>query len=513
MFLSTPVFIMQLPAKKPPLFKRQIPTLLGLGILIVSLVAGLLMFGSGTGVFAPRATPQTTPKNVKVTNLTDKSFTVSFYTDEATSGFVKFGTTADSLKTQASDDRDQLSGTVGEFRLHHVTVRGLTPNTTYFYTLGTGSSARFDNNGAPFTIKTFSAISGTPSLNKTVYGTVANRNGAPAEGSIVFLLSDNTAEMSTLVKSSGSWAISLSSALASDGTGYAQLAEDSNLSVIVQGIEPSESSVFSTSVSNAQPAPEVTLGETPEVGLLPGGEAAEGPIEEEFVEPANEIDQDLLNNGPATSGSLDELIAEATDEEETTDEEPVVQEAVLDLTVVAETETPTLVDQPVIKGSAAPGVVVTIEVHSEAVITQTLVADENGGFTLDVAQLSQQLEPGEHTVTYSYTDPNSGEVVTRTQTFMVADTSNQIAQANIGNSNGSSSFGSGNPFPVETPTPTPTPTPEPEEETTRSAVVATDSGTFTAGSVTNTIALIVGGIFFIGAGSWSWWLAQEMRED
>ncbi|HEX9817845.1 MAG TPA: hypothetical protein VGA89_03075, partial [Patescibacteria group bacterium] len=113
MFYDSSLFAMPIiPTKKTktPFAKRQIPTLLGLGILVVSLVAGVLVFGEGPGVFAPRATPETTPKNVRVTNLTDKSFTISFVTEEATSGFVKYGTQEGALRSQASDDRDQLSG-------------------------------------------------------------------------------------------------------------------------------------------------------------------------------------------------------------------------------------------------------------------------------------------------------------------------------------------------------------------------------------------------------------------
>jgi hypothetical protein len=44
-------------------------------------------------------------------------------------------------------------------------------------------------------------------------------------------------------------------------------------------------------------------------------------------------------------------------------------------------------------------------------------------------------------------------------------------------------------------------------------VVSTDGGTYQAGSVENTVILIVGGIFFIFAGVWSWWLAHEIREN
>src|SRR5690606_12599373 len=101
-------------------------------------------------VFSPRATPQTMPKNIQVTNLSDTGFSISFVTDEAVAGFIKYGTSPSDLSQQAGDDRDQLTGTVGTFMTHHITLRGLQPNTQYYYELGTGTSATFDNNGAPY---------------------------------------------------------------------------------------------------------------------------------------------------------------------------------------------------------------------------------------------------------------------------------------------------------------------------------------------------------------------------
>jgi hypothetical protein len=480
---------MQLPAKKPPFFKRQIPTLLGLAILVISLIAGVLLFSGGTGVFAPRATPETTPKNVKVTNLTDKSFTISFYTAENTAGFIKYGTEERALRSQAGDDRDQLSGSTGQYQLHHVTVRGLTADSAYYYVLGTGSGTQFDNDGVPFVIKTFPTLSTAPPVNKTIYGTVVTDAGSPAEGSIVYVTGEGVAEMSSLVKSSGSWAIALSSARTTNGAEFAALTDETNLNVIIQGVDPSKVSVFSTPIADAQPIPEITLGQIPEPK----------PVVEEPVE------TDAATTGSATGGSLDDLLSQIGDDAEQSalsETGDATASTVLNLETVSETETPVLVAEPIINGTAAPGVTVTIEVHSDAQITQTLVADADGGFSLNLAALGQQLDPGEHTVTYSYADPTTGETVTRTQTFVVADTSSQLALADT-----STQFGSGNPFPVTSPTPTPA-----QEETTRSAVVATDSGTFQAGSMTNTIALIAGGTFFITAGAWSWWLAREVRQ-
>jgi hypothetical protein len=494
---------------KTPMSKKQIPTLLGLGVLIISLVAGLMMFGEGTGVFAPRATPQTTPKNVKVTNLTDKSFTAVFYTDESTNGFLKYGTSASSMKSQSTDDRDQLSGSIGNYRLHHVTVRGLTPNTSYSYVLGTASRSDFDNNGVPFSVKTLSASTGAPPANKTIYGTIVTEAGAPAEGSVVFVSTEGVGEMSSLVKSSGSWALALSNARKYDGTGYAELTDTNLMNIIVQGVEPTKVSSFSNQVGASQPVAEVTLGQVPQ-----GQDLIDIPT----IEEENILDIDPLELSAPVDGGLESLTDFVDLEEEDgfegeSAEESLIQgteevadviviEEILDLSAVAEADRPVMVTQPIIKGKAAPNVEVSIEVHSDANILQTVTADSEGDFILNIIELQKFLEPGDHTVTYSYIDPVSGQTTTKTQSFIV-EAADDFAE-------NTSPFGSGNPFPVET-TPEPT-TPVATvtaEPSTRSAIVSTDSGTYTAGSVGNTLALIVGGLFFMFTGLWSWWLAHE----
>ena len=124
---------MQAPGKNQSVLNQKIPTLLGILILVAALVSGLIFFREGTGVFSPRATPQSAPKNIRVTNVTDSSFTVSFYTSEKTSAYVRYGTAASKLGSQASDDRDQFSGNVGSYHLHHITIQGLNPKTNYFF--------------------------------------------------------------------------------------------------------------------------------------------------------------------------------------------------------------------------------------------------------------------------------------------------------------------------------------------------------------------------------------------
>jgi hypothetical protein len=107
---------------------RKIPTLLGLLFLGGGLAVGMYVVQRGGGFF-PKASPETTPKHVKITNITDKSFSVSFITDEPTLGWVKFGDTPNNVKDRIADERDQVTGTAGQYVTHHITLTGLTANT------------------------------------------------------------------------------------------------------------------------------------------------------------------------------------------------------------------------------------------------------------------------------------------------------------------------------------------------------------------------------------------------
>jgi len=554
--------------KKKSVLQKQIPTMLGLFVLVVSLVGGVLLIGNGAGVFAPRATAETTPKNIRVSNVTDSSFTVSFLTEGDTVGFVKYGTTPDKLNSQSSDDRDQLTGTVGQYKTHHITIRGITPNTQYYYVLGTGSGATFDNSGTPFSIKT-AQRGGAPSAAKTAYGTVLTASGAPADGAIVYISIPNVGEMSSLVKATGSWAIPLSNARNADGSGYASISDDSVMSILVQGSQMSLSSQFAVPVSESQPVASVTLGQSPETGVATGSETSETIVvgDESSDTGVDVLSDDLLasesgtpsislsaTSSSTTSGSLSSLNSTATGgaspaaslatggattsgslaAAQTSTSAGALSSsttATPEVTVIdleATTKQTVTTSNPLLVGQAKPNVTITIQVNSETQINQQLVADSNGEFELDIAKLSEELEPGEHSATYSYTDPDTGKVVTKTVNFTVAPktttasgtggTSSQIAQANTtGATSSSQPFGSGNPVPVgsqsaiTTSTSSATATNSSKGGTTRSAQPATNSAIPVSGSVGTTFALVLGGLFFITAGGWSFWLAHEIE--
>jgi hypothetical protein len=497
---------------------KRIPTLVGVGLLVVALVISTVFFQQGLGIFSPRATAETTPKQVRITNVTDSSFSVSFLTESEISGAVKFGTAEKSLKQTATDHRDGLSGTIGEYKLHYINVRGLQPNTAYYYVLNTGGGALFDNNGTPFKIVT-ARRSGSPTAAKTVYGTVSNESGAPAEGAVVYIAIEGAGEMSSLVANSGSWAIPLSNARTVDGSEFAKITDETQLKVFAQGPSATQTATGSISVAEAQPIPTLVFGQTAIAA------SSETPVQEIPIETA-----------PATTSSTSSNLSQVTPLESPTSStstkltiEPDASDSAalgglteVDLTKTGDTPTTVTTGQPVITGKAAPNVTVTIEVHSDTEINQQLIANEDGTFSLDIASLSQTLEPGEHTVTYSYTDPITGQPVTETETFFVEPQSstNVLAQAT--------------PRPSATPTPTPSPTPFgtdnpfPIGGATKSAQSSssatstnsgktgkpsTASGMPVSGSVGTTMALVFGGLFFIISGGWSYWASKQYAED
>lgn len=515
--------------KQKSKLSKQIPTVFGLLILFAALVSGVFLFGQGTGVFAPRATPETTPKNIIVSNVTDKSFTVSFFTDESTIGYIKYGEQPNKFDKQASDDRDQLSGIVKDYRLHQVTVRGLQPGTTYYYTLGTGTGT-FDNQGEPYQIQTAARPSQSPPNNQTVYGNVFLSEQVPADGAIVFVESEGMGTLSTLVKASGSFGLSLANAFNLAKTDYVLVSDDTLLTIRVQAPDPQASTRMELSLADAQPVADILLSADQSLAVVD---------KDELLAPAaSDLGDDEQASAPAMLDAEEEASPSATADMDASalagllEEEVVVapptEEEIIHLGQVGESVEPVTIEttQPLIKQEGLPAnITIRITVHSDTQIDQTLTTDANGGFSLDVAALGQNLEPGEHTATYSYTDPITGEEVTKTYTFVVAGNAapRQLAQAATTPvptaaptvaPTAAIPYGSGNPYVPPTASPTAdlelavTATPS-----THTAIVATTSGTYNAGSVSETFLLLAGGLFFIFAGVWSYALAAGFRAD
>lgn len=235
---------------------KSIPTVIGLSVLLLGLAAGVFLVQKGQNLFL-KAGPELTPKQMKITNITDRSFSVSWITDAQTSGFLKYGT--DQPENTAGDDRDQLSGKVDSFYIHHVTIKDLSPSTSYVFKIGSGDKI-FDDNGQPYQTKTGPTISAPAPINDIAYGTVITSKGLPAEGDIVYLSVSGAVTQSVLTKSSGGWAIPLNLIRSSDLVQYLTYdKETTSEEIFVQGI--SETATATTLSGNDSPTPNIILGQ------------------------------------------------------------------------------------------------------------------------------------------------------------------------------------------------------------------------------------------------------------
>jgi hypothetical protein len=374
--------------------KIHFPTALGLLILLVAIGVGVFLVKTKTGTNVD-ADETNAPKQVRITNVSDNGFSVSWLTNSPTSGTVKYGLETSSIKQSAMDDRDQLSGESGSFEVHHVTVKNLTPSSKYFFKLESGGK-QFDSNGKPFEVST-GAVLGTPPVADPVYGTILSPSGSVAEGAVVYLNVSNAAPISALAKTNGNWALSLSTARTADLSSYLSYDTQATIvNILVQGGSMGNAPAITTT-SNDSPVPDITLGKSHDFRTV-----ADSSV--------NSLDALAQNKESGLSGSGFDLApvasdsGVATESGEVTLDNPSFNGEVINAT------------QPAFIGVGPPGTVLSVTVNSENEYTGSATVDEDGNWEFTPPE---GLEPGEHTITVNYID-STGEEQTLSRTFLIA---------------------------------------------------------------------------------------------
>jgi len=461
---------------------KRLPTILGLLLVLGAIVGGVVLIKQGPNLFL-RAAPEQTPAQIKITNVTDSSLTVSWLTSEATTGFVKYGT-ENSLTFTANDDRDQISGKNEEFPTHHITIKNLNPATTYFFKIGSGGKL-FDNNGQPYQAKTAPAIKTAPPVNDVAYGTVVDQNNNPVSGAIIYFSLANANPASAITKSSGSWVVPLNLIRSADLTNWATYDKAASIEeIFVQAGSLGTSTVVATT-KNDSPMPKITLGQSfdfkeiaqEEQKIQEKQETSQATESGKFTIPTDATPS-------ATASPTGELAIINPDEEENVNTQ-----------------------KPEFVGTGPVNKNITITVESPQTYSATILVDENGKWQWTPPA---NLEPGEHTVTISYTD-DSGKVQKVSKTFMVLSAGSSDLPAITASPSSSSTTPTPSPSLSATPTPTASPTPtatisatptstSSATDSSRSSMPSTSSGVPTSGYLTPTfMVFIMGlGLIFIG---------------
>ena len=118
--------------------------------------------------------PRPTIANLRITNVSDTSFTVSWTTNVATTGYVHYGA-SEALGQLAYDERG--SAVIDD--THHVKLENLAPGTTYYLDVLAGQA--IDNNGGShYSVAT--GITLPPPASDTIYGRVFKLDGTTLAG-------------------------------------------------------------------------------------------------------------------------------------------------------------------------------------------------------------------------------------------------------------------------------------------------------------------------------------------
>lgn len=438
-------------------FDKRIPTIIGLLTIIISLVTGIYL-ASQKQLFGGKPDPLFTPKKIKITNVADNQFTVSWISSKAATGFIRYGTTP-SVDSSLPDDRDQRSGQKQAFKSHYVTISGLKPTTKYYFKIGSGEEKNlFDNNGKPYEVTTGPTLGAQPPSD-LINGKVVSETGSPATGAIVYITLPNTALLSAQVKADGTWLIALSSARVSDLSDYASY--DSALALIdifAQGEEKTAKAI--TNTANDSPVPQITLGQTHDFtnGATQTLAQGETPSSETTV-PETIPESTSKKEGQFPLQPLTNFPVEASPSAEVTLTNP-------------QTEGETINSlRPEIIGTGPPRKVLTITIESKT-YTTTVVVDDEGNWSFTPPE---DLEAGTHTITIAYVD-DGGQEQSLQRNFVVA------APGDSG-------------LPAFTATPSAITTPS-----ARTSVPSTDSGVPLAGTVNPTMLMLFLGLILTISG-------------
>lgn len=422
--------------------ERKIPTLIAIFILIVGLVVTSFVVTQAQRFFL-KADSSSLVKEVKISNVADNSFSVSWITDQAVFGSVAYNE-GKGYSHPVLDDRVQSASTEDKFYTHHITIRFLKPKTTYSFKIISGNQ---EYNDPSYKVTTASTLASPGTVSNPVYGTILKSDQTPMGGALIYLTVNNSALISTFTKSSGNWLVALNIARTSDLENYVTFKPKGEVeNIFVQGGKDGVAQA-KTVTGNDAPVPSISLGKN-----------------FDFTTASNEISPSSTNS--ATSNSQTEQAKTGFVQAPVTTATPGISSPTTD----SKLNDP----RPTFKGTGIPGEVVQITVQSDQNFSASVIVGKDGRWSWSPPE---NLEPGNHTVTIATPD-SSGQTKSISQNFLVLASGTSVTETAT---------------PSATLTETPTATPTPTE-------TATPTPLPRSGNTTQTILLFFGGlaILFIG---------------
>lgn len=350
--------------------KGKIPTIIGIVLLSLGVAFGVFLV-KNRQIFKLGASPDAAPNNVRITNITDTSFNVSWTTAKETTGFVSWG------KTASATDQVESSDALGEKGFtHFFTINALSPETAYYFKIGSDGS-EYDNNGATWQVKTGTTLS-EPQDNLLINGTVLSSTGSPEKNTLVYVTVGGGSPLSTITSETGVWLLPISIARNQNLDSYVQI--DPKTTLLEISVNSGQDGVASAQIypQSANPVPPIIIGSTHDFKNQPVSENSGLPNANIQI-PANQATQSSGFNVEQNT---------ATVSAKTVTLDSLEQGEVINTT------------DPEFFGKGPKGTAITVTVESDPQ-TEQLTVPSSGDWKWSPPQ---DLTPGTHKVTIVWRD-------------------------------------------------------------------------------------------------------------
>lgn len=192
--------------------ERRIPTLLVCFILFTG-VLGVVFLNKTTHQTDSKASVNFHPEDIHFTNISDSSFTVTWFTDSPTTGTLTVNDNGRNVSYPEDADSDNI---IRPRTAHYATVKNLQENSSYqLKIISADPSCKISLNCPAFVQKTASRMLTNISL-PAAKGSVISEDNKPATDAIVYLSVGKSSLLSGKTDSLGLWVIPFSNLRTSD---------------------------------------------------------------------------------------------------------------------------------------------------------------------------------------------------------------------------------------------------------------------------------------------------------
>lgn len=359
--------------------------LLGVGVITTSFLV------QKTSILRGFATNSTTPTNIRITNITESSFSVSYTTTDEVIGSLIYGAN-EQMESAASDVQD-ATGQPANHRTHFFTVTNLQPQTTYYFSVVSGGTT-YKNDAVPYEVQTGPPLA-TTAPTQQITGKILLPTGENGNNVLVYLTTDSSQMLGTLTGNEGQFSFATGSLRTKELTALASITDTTVFSLLING-SPEEATVnFLKNQSN--PLPVITLSH-----------------DYDFTTTTDPIQLSSEASTSARSKFPVFVAAPVAKNQEVKILTPADEQGIHD-------------QKPVFRGTAKPNETIEIEIHSAEAIQAQVTSDGRGGWSY---RPSQSLTPGEHTITIK-TRTASGILKSITQKFTVFAEGSQFTQPSV----------------------------------------------------------------------------------